>query len=199
MEFPLQQSGASRHRPAFHPGKFDMRERLDPRRLTIVMWDQAYLMRHAAGESYADYERVLDETIERGYNTLRLDPLPQLLDLEHPERIFRWRDPHTPYMPWCWDKAGEGPLGAWLIDFMQQVQRRRLNYTLSAWWFTGQSSNNPFPAEALAPRTHLEAAELWARLLRGWKQRFGFEGLVYVDLANEVPYFLPGFLQRYQD
>jgi hypothetical protein len=67
MTFPLQQSGSSHSRPAFHPGQFDIREQLDPRRLTIVMWDQAFLMRHLPGESYADYDRVLDETIERGY------------------------------------------------------------------------------------------------------------------------------------
>ena len=198
MAFPLQQSGSPRSRLTANAGKFDMRDWLDPRRMTIVMWDQAFLLRHAPGESYADYERVLDETIERGYNTLRLDPLPQLIDLAHPEKVLRWEDPHTPYMPWGWDKAGDGPLGAWLIEFMEKVQAKRLNYTLSAWWFTGKSENNLFPDEALAPQTHAEAAGLWARLLHEWQKRFGFDGLVYVDLANEVPYFLPGFLQRFE-
>ncbi len=174
-----------------------MRGWLSPRRLTIVMWDQAFLMRHVPGESYADYDRVLDETIERGYNTLRLDPLPQLMDLSQPSTVFRWGDPHTPYMPWGWKDAGEGPLGQWLIEFMEKVRERRLNYTLSAWWFNDQSANNPFPKESVAPHTHLEAAEMWARLLRDWQRRFGFDGLVYVDIANEVPYFLPGFMQRY--
>ena len=42
-------------------------------------------------------------------------------------------------------------------------------------------------------RTHIEAAELWAKMLREWQKRFGFEGLAYVDIANEVPYFLPGY------
>lgn len=196
MDFPLQQSGSPRRRLDLtgSAGQFDMRQWLDPRRLTIVMWDQAFLLRHVPGESYEDYERVLDEAIERGYNTLRLDPLPQLIDLAHPEKVFRWDDPHTPYMPWGWDKAGEGPLGAWLIEFMDKVLAKRLNYTLSAWWFTGKSENNLFPAEALAPQTHEEAAGL----LHEWQKRFGFDGLVYVDLANEVPYFLPGFLQRYE-
>ncbi|RPJ39285.1 MAG: hypothetical protein EHM21_15850, partial [Chloroflexi bacterium] len=116
----------------------------------------------------------------------------------HPETVFRWGDPRTPYMPWGWKAAGEGPLGQWTIDFMEKVLARRLNYTLSAWWFTAQAENNPFPAQALAPQTHLEAAELWAKLLREWQRRFGFEGLVYVDIANEVPYFLPGFIKKYE-
>lgn len=196
-DFPQQISGSSSHPLHFTSGQFDMRDWLHPRRLTIVMWDQAFLLRHMPGESYADYDRVLDETIERGYNTLRLDPMPQLLDLARPETVFRWEDPHTPYMPWCWDKAGEGPLGEWLIEFMQKVQQRRLNYTLSSWWFTNISTT-PLPVEPGAINTHLDAAESWAVMLREWEKRFGFDGLVYVDLHNEVPYFLPGFAQRYE-
>ena len=199
MEFPLQQSGQGQNRAMFNPGKFDMRDWLSPKRLTLVMWDAAYLMRHLPGESYENYDRVLDETIDRGYNTLRLDPMPQLIDLEKPETIFRWADPHAPYMPWGSDKAGEGALGMWLIEFMGKVMDRHLNYTLSAWWAAGQPGNEPFQPIALAPRTHLEAADLWIKLLRSWKKRFGFDGLVYVDLANEVPYFLPGFLKRFEE
>jgi len=159
------------------------------------MWDQAFLLRHAPGESYADYDRVLDEASERGYNTLRLDPLPQLLDLTQPERVFSWPDPGTPFMPWGWNKAVAGPVGVWLIEFMEKLLTRKLHYTLSAWWFTDQSSNNPFAQGSQAPRSHREAASLWAKMLRDWQRRFGFEGLVYVDIANEVPYFLPDYLK----
>ncbi len=190
MNFPMQESNSSMKQSAFAGSGFDMRDGLDPRRLTIVMWDQAFLLRHLPGESYTDYDKVLDETIERGYNTLRLDPLPQLLDLAHPEKVFAWRDPQTPFMPWGWDKAVEGPAGRWLIEFMEKVLIRRLHYTLSAWWFTDQSENNPFAQGSLAPRTHVEAADLWIKMLHEWHSRFGFDGLVYVDIANEVPYFL---------
>jgi hypothetical protein len=68
MDFPLQHSGQAKNRPSFAPGRFDMRDWLNPRHLTLVMWDQAFLLRHAPGASYADYDKVLDETIERGYN-----------------------------------------------------------------------------------------------------------------------------------
>jgi hypothetical protein len=199
MDFPMQESGSLRLAPQHNSGCFDMRDWLHPRRLTLVMWDQAYLMRHFQGQSYADYDRVLDETIERGYNTLRLDPLPQLIDLARAENVYRWEDPKTPYMPWGWDRAGEGPLGTFLIDFMEKVQRRQMHYTLSTWWITDVSSNNPFPMGSKSPRTHMEAADLWAVMLREWQRRFGFEGLVYVDIANEVPYFLPGFMRRIED
>ena len=45
---------------------YDMRDHLNPRRLTIAMWDVAYALRHQPGGSFADYDRVLDEAVERG-------------------------------------------------------------------------------------------------------------------------------------
>jgi hypothetical protein len=197
MDFPLQFSGSPAGRPASAGGAFDMRSALSPRRLTIVMWDQAFLLRHAHSGSFADYDKVLDETIARGYNTLRLDPMPQLIDLAHPEQVIAWPDPQAPYMPWGWNQAGEGPLGRWLIEFMEKVQQRHLNYTLSAWWFNAMSGHwNNLPAVAHIPNNHAEGADSWIAMLREWKRRFGFDGLVYVDLANEVPYFLPGSVER---
>jgi len=75
-------------------GNFEMRNWLTPRRLTLLMWDQAFLLRHAPGEAYAHYDRVLDEALERSDSTLRLDPLPQLVDLAHSKQHFHWEDPH---------------------------------------------------------------------------------------------------------
>jgi hypothetical protein len=197
MEFPSQSTGPTRTNfPQMQPGRFDMRDWLNPRRLTFVLWDYAYLFRHIPGESFESYDRVLDQAIERGYNTLRIDPLPQLVDLAHPEKCFRWSDPQRPYMPWCYQRPGEGHLGQWMIEFMEKLLTRPLNYTLSAWWTCSVPGSNSFPTEAIAPHTHLEAAELWAKLLREWKRRFGFDRLVYVDIANETPYFLPGFMDR---
>jgi len=177
-------------------GSFDMREWLNPRRLTIAMWDQAFLLRHIPGGSFEDYDRVLDEAIERGYNTLRLDPMPQIIDLSHPERILEWPDPQTPYMPWGWNRAVKGPVGIWLIEFMEKLLHRGMNYTLSAWWFCDEKKG---PKPFKIPHMHKEASELWAAMLRDWKRRFGFNGLVYLDIANEVPYFLPGFMKRFRE
>jgi len=177
---------------------FDMRNGLQPRRLTMAMWDQAYLFRHLPGGSYADYDSVLDETVDRGYNTVRLDPLPQWIDLRNPDRIFEWSDPHRPFMPWGAKTAGKGPVGNWMIEFMQKLLKRpSLHYTLSAWWFRPQSPDAPIALPWLRQAANMtEGAEMWAVMLRDWKQRFGFDRLIYVDIANEVPYFFPGVTER---
>ena len=115
--------------------------------------------------------------------------MPQWIDLSKPETILAWPDPKVPYMPWNWNTAVKGPAGSWLIDFMEKVNRRRLNYTLSAWWRLDKDAG---PKVLRQPQNHREGAEMWVTMLHEWKRRFGFDGLVYVDLANEVPYFFPG-------
>lgn len=193
MEFP-NQTPVSLYTPgAYAPsrGTCDMRAYLNPRRLTIVMWDQAFLLRHRPGESFADWDRVLEETVERGYNTLRIDPMPQSIDLSDPDRELTWQDNMGPYMPWCWQRKITCPAGRWLLEFMHKAIRRGLWFILSAWWFTG----DVMPATTIVPRNTMEGAELWAKMLRVLKREVGLERIVYVDFANEMPFFFPGFLQ----
>jgi hypothetical protein len=200
MDMPAQVASTSRTSSAVSAaaGGYDPRNHLNPRRLTMAMWDQAFLLRHGPGGSFADWDRVLDETVERGYNTVRLDPMPQWIDLSQPDRELHWPDPQAPYLPWDWNTAVTAPAGRWLIEFMEKLHARpSLHYTLSAWWFglvPGGSLMGPPPLGQ--PANFTEGAEMWAVMLREWKRRFGFDRLVYFDIANEVPYFFPGFLER---
>ncbi|HUX43747.1 MAG TPA: cellulase-like family protein [Terracidiphilus sp.] len=166
----------------------------------MAMWDVAYALRHGPGGSFSDYDRVLDDAVERGYNTLRIDPMPQWLNLRKPERILTWPDPHQPFMPWNWNTSVKGPVAEWVIDFIEKLHRRpSLNYTLSAWWFMpGLSTSPPCPEPLRRPANMVEGAEMWAVMLTDWKQRFGFDRLLYVDIANETPYFFPDFSERFK-
>ncbi|MGF1634530.1 MAG: cellulase-like family protein [Phycisphaerae bacterium] len=200
MDFPAQVASgtrrdAARSYPApASPGSFDMRQALTPSRLTMLMWDQAFLLRHHPGGSFADYPKVLDETLERGYNTVRLDTMPQWIGLDDPDRILHWDDPKKPFLPWDWNCEVEAPAGRWLIDFMEQLRARDLYYTLSCWW----SATNGPAFRCAYPENHVQAAEVWAAYLEDWRSRFGFDGLVYVDLQNECPFFIEGYKQRFE-
>lgn len=155
---------------------FDMRDGLNPRRMTIIMWDQAFLFRHAPGGSFEDYDKVLDETVERGYNTVRLDVMPSCIDLDNLDKVLEFKGAPK-YQPWGRDRDVAGPMGRWLQEFMDGVNKRGLHYTLSPWW-----ANNP-----------MAQAELWVTFLKKWQKLFGFDGLAYVDLVNEFPCFMGGF------
>jgi len=56
--------------------------------MTVIMWDFAFLTRHVKGDSFENYDKVLDEAIERGYNTIRIDPMPHVIDLSAPEKMI---------------------------------------------------------------------------------------------------------------
>ena len=198
MDFPRQVAGTATTDRSGDNAKFDCRQQLDPRRLTIMMWDQAYLVRHLPGESFADYEKVLTEAGERGYNTVRIDPLPNLIDLAKPQTVLHWDDPQRPFFPWGNLHACTGPVGQWLIEFMQQLLKRGLYYTLSSWWFDESNwcgKEGISPVVRRVPRNHTEAADIWMPFLAQWKKTFGFNNLVYVDIHNEVPFFMKGYKQ----
>ena len=178
-------------------GGYDPRNDLNPKRLTVAMWDQAYVLRHGPGGSMENHDRVLDEAVERGYNTLRIDPMPQWIDLRQPQRVLEWADPHSPFMPWEWNTAVKGPVGKWVIEFMEKLLKRpSLHYTLSAWWSVPGPTDASMPAPLRRPANMIEGAEMWARQLTDWKRRFGFDRLIFVDIANETPYFFPGLTER---
>lgn len=195
MEFPNQQNVATRNisNSATIAGAYDMRNHLNPRRMTFAMWDQAFLLRHQPGESFWDWERVLNETVERGYNTLRLDPMPQTLDLNQPDLELSWREHEGPFLPWDWVRPITLKAGRALIDFMQLASRYNFWFTLSAWWF---KPADDMPMSTIVPRNTIEGAELWAKMLRGLQREVGLDRIVYVDLANEMPYFFPDFMAQ---
>lgn len=187
MEYPTQDSSDSRGDASVFP-RLDMRDHLDPRRVSVVMWDFAFLTRHMNGDSFEDYDAVLDQAIERGYNTIRLDPLPHAIDLRKPETILK-RGPldRQPINPWDRPQAFEGPAGVWLIEFMEKLIDRGLHYCLSAWC--------PAMGPSRSPRNIVELTRCWLDMLREWRARFGFDRCIYVDLSNEFPYFIGSYLK----
>ena len=191
MNVPMQDSSRARGTGSPNTAGFDMRDWLNPRRMTVLMWDWAFLTRHMKGDSFEDYDRVLNEAVERGYNTLRLDPIPQMIDLTKPERIFSSLDTHQPFMPWARPDACEGPLGAWLIEFVEKMQRMNLSYALSAWG----NSWDQWP-DGVKIQNLQDITTCWKTFLTEWKKRFGFDNCVYVDVSNEYPYFLSGHYER---
>lgn len=174
--------------PAIDP----LRDQLTPPRLAFVSWDHTFLLRRGQGTSFDQPAQALDEVVDRGYNAIRLDPLPQWVDIDRPDEVLSWPDPHSPYILWCLNSAISGPVGRWLLDYVEALHSRPLNYTLSAWWF-GHDGIGP---AARLPANHLDAAEIWADALHRWASRFDLDRILYVDLANEVPYFIPALTSR---
>lgn len=71
-------------KPAYQPDEsestgYDMRSDLNPSRLTIAMWDFSWLYMHYQGGAFEDFDKVTDELLERGFNTVRIDAFPLII------------------------------------------------------------------------------------------------------------------------
>ena len=81
--------------------KAPLRDQLEPRRLAIAMWDFSFLLRRTAGEGFEDWDRRLDELVERGYNTVRIDTFPELiLAAQNGQEEFLFPKMDRPHF--CW-------------------------------------------------------------------------------------------------
>ncbi|MGV8092543.1 MAG: cellulase-like family protein, partial [Mangrovibacterium sp.] len=53
-------------------GKSLLQERLE-KTLAIAMWDYSWILRHHRYGEFEDWDKVLEELAERGYNAIRID------------------------------------------------------------------------------------------------------------------------------
>ena len=58
---------------------YDIREGLTPKRLTLSMWDFSWLYGHYEGGAYEDFDKVTDELVDRGFNTIRIECFHQII------------------------------------------------------------------------------------------------------------------------
>jgi hypothetical protein len=143
---------------------------LDLRRpRAITMWDISWLLRRWPGAGFEDWEKALDELVERGYDAVRLEAFPHLLSVDP--------DAEWEFVPGadCHDWAAPLPAKAmpWpaLAEFTRLCGDHGVAVGLSTW----------FPQDATEARLRIsspaEHAAAWARTLE-----------LYVDLCNEWPH-----------
>ncbi len=155
-----------------------------PRRFAVAMWDFSWLVRREGDEAeYRDWDRVLDELAERGYDCVRIDAFPHLIAPEPggrsverftilPQgRRFMWGN-HRP--------VDVEPRRA-LVEFLRRARDRRIRVGLSS-WFNDDTSHR---------RRALIAPQDFARVWTSTLDLLGAEGLLdsvaWVDLCNEFP------------
>lgn len=143
------------------------------------MWDFSWLERRWPGAGYEDWDRALDELVERGYDAVRIDPYPHLLARDP---LRRWE-----ILP-VWDQNDWGAPGRVdvrvqpaLAEFVGKCAERGVAVALSSW----------FRADATNARTGLrgphDLAAAWAATLRVLEDAGLLDSIYYVDLCNEYP------------
>ena len=167
--------------------KYDMRNDLTPRRMTIAMWDFSWLFMHHKGGSYENFNKVTDELIERGFNTIRVDAFPLMIgSLDSLNQLTTI--PANPAYNWGQtDKEYKHEIVKELIEFLSIAKKKKLNIILSTW--NMDCKDYPDIKNNFQDRHKYWAA--WEKVLNLLKEHKLLDNIVYVDLDQEFPYFSP--------
>lgn len=158
----------------------------------IAMWDFSWALRHDPGCEFADWDKVLDGLVERGYNAIRFDVFPPLVATGPDGRV---NDSH--HFP----KSGKKPV-MWgnqfpttlhprqaLKEFIPRCLDRGLLLGLSTWFF-GPGHDPKRVNQCVENVQGLDGfVRVWDETLRFLKDNDLLHNIYYVDLLNEYPLF----------
>ena len=152
------------------------------------MWDFSWLINHHPGGAFADWDRCLDEAVERGFTAIRIDAYPLIVG-----RLIHPGDAVTiaakPNETWGFsDKPYRHHVAEELVEFCRKASARGLWLILSSWGSGCVEISDPKAALAADP---LLLAQCWERTLRLLGEAGVLDRVLYVDLDQEFPFFSP--------
>jgi hypothetical protein len=152
----------------------------------IAMWDFSWILRHHPGGSFENWEQVLEGLAERGYDSIRMDCMPQFVAADTNGRLqgeFRsvFKTRKKPVM-WGNDQTMTFRPREALLEFLPLCKKYNIKVGLSSWFMRhGVDRTDIFQEEG--------------GLLRAWMETLAFleknglldENILYADLLNEYP------------
>jgi len=145
--------------------------------LAITMWDHSVFSRRWGREDeFADWERRLDELADRGYDCVRIDAWPHLIDSD---RIAFTLEPQRPRWMWGNHSRVEIRPKEDVPRFVELAAERGMRVGLSSWF---QPDVDGHRARVRRPEDY---ARVWERTLEHLAELH--HHVAWVDLCNEFP------------
>lgn len=176
-----------------------MRNRTSP--ITLTMWDWSWLSHRVPGGAFEDWPKVLREARAHGFDTIRYDPLPDLVARPGQPREVAIL-PHDSAVPWVRVPASQtvDPV-AESVALARAAVDEGLGVILSSWGLgrgreddgaSVQFGTYPefrrFDDDALGMETYLTG---WGEILDAFRSADLLEHVEYVDLNNESDLVIP--------
>ncbi|MCC8197621.1 MAG: cellulase [Tannerellaceae bacterium] len=145
----------------------------------ITMWDFSWLERRWDGAGYENWDQVLDELTERGYNAIRLDAYPHLT-AEDPDKKWVLKEEWNQQV-WGSPDLIEVQIQPYLNEFLSKCRDRDIKVGLSS-WFREDIEN-----VRMKLHTPEKLAECWMKTIQYIEKGGLLDTVLYVDLCNEFP------------
>jgi hypothetical protein len=145
----------------------------------IAMWDFSWLERRWPGAGYEDWDRALDELVDRGYGAVRIDAFPHLIA-------------YGPTNEWtlkpCWDTQDWGSPATNIVQvqpalhhFLTKYKVRGIKVALSTWFREDTTDVR------MRIKTPEELARIWHVTLLEIEKAGLLDSVLWVDILNEWP------------
>ncbi|MEO6964461.1 MAG: cellulase-like family protein [Acidobacteriaceae bacterium] len=145
--------------------------------LAITMWDFSWLERRWPGAGYEDWDRVLDELKQRGYDAVRIDAYPHLI-AANPTKEWELV-PVWDQQDWGSPAVNRVRVQPHLNEFIAKCFERGILVALSTWW--RQDPDNV----RMNIKTPQDLAGVWLKALQSIPQHYLKDTILYVDFSNE--------------
>jgi hypothetical protein len=148
--------------------------------LAITMWDFSWLERRWTGAGYEDWDQVLNELIERGYDAVRIDAYPHLLQAG-PEKEWILK-PEWNQQAWGAPALTKiSHIQDHLIQFISLCKSKKIRVGLSTWYRQDMDDTR------MNIKTPHDLAQIWKITLDALKKADVLDNIFYVDFCNEYP------------
>ena len=150
----------------------------------VTMWEFSWLVRRTGNEAeYADWDKVLDELAERGYNCIRLDAFPHLVAKGPDGEVVKQFTilPQSGGFMWGNHRPVQVEPRSALVEFIGKAADRGIYVGLSSW----------YNLDTLGRVHMIQSPEDYARIWLETLDLLSDAGLnsriVWVDICNEFP------------
>jgi hypothetical protein len=147
--------------------------------LAITMWDFSWLERRWPDAGYEDWDKILKELTDRGYNAVRIDAYPHLVSADE-DKIWRLK-PVWNQHDWGSPAVVDVQVQPNLNTFIATCKNHGVKVGLSSWYREDVDNTR---MKIITPEI---MAQQWVKTLESIKKDGLLDNIFYVDLCNEWP------------